>query len=97
MTNPADTGPGEDLFKPVTDKANNQSNKDNANLGANDEPVFSKVKLSLVYPQDLFRYGPNDDDVITGRKGKVFDREEADKIKDLAGRSSVTLIEEGAE
>lgn len=93
MTNPADTGPGEDLFKPVTDKANNK----NTNLGANDEPVFSKVKLSLVYPQDLFRYGPNDDDVIKGRKGKVFDRAEADKIKELAERSDVLLIEEGAE
>lgn len=53
------------------------------------------VILYLPHPDNSFRYGQADDEVIVGREGKQFSRSEADKILQSAEDNSVQLLERG--
>lgn len=53
------------------------------------------VILYLARPDDSFRYGEVDDEVIVGREGKRFPRSEADNVLEKAKHNEVPLLERG--
>lgn len=62
---------------------------------ASDSSSSGDVVLYLARIDDSFRYGENDDEVIVGREGKQFSRQEADKILESAKNNEVPLMERG--
>lgn len=53
------------------------------------------VILYLPHPDNTFRYGQADEEVIVGREGKQFSRSEADRLLQLAEDNDVLLMERG--
>lgn len=64
-----------------------------SNKGQNQEQGTGDVELYMAYPQDQFKYGDGDDDVLTGKRTKKFSRDEADRILGLARMSNLQVLE----
>lgn len=60
-----------------------------------DSKSSEDVILYLSRPDDSFRYGEADDEVIVGREGKRFSRSEADDLLEKADHNEVPLLERG--
>lgn len=56
-------------------------------------PDTGDVELYMAYPQDRFKFGEGEDDVLVGHKTKKFSRNEADRILGLARMSNVQVLE----
>lgn len=65
----------------------------NPNAAENRSSVSGDVTLRPVYPDDVFQYGENEEDSITGLKGRSFSRSEADEILKSAEANGVQLLE----
>lgn len=51
------------------------------------------VELYMAYPNDRFKFGEGEDDVLVGHKTRKFSRSEADRILGLARMSNLQVLE----
>jgi hypothetical protein len=82
-------GPGPVVSHAVKTNANPTA----AENASSSSTASGDVTLRPVYPDDVFQYGENEEDSITGLRGRSFSRSEADEILKSAEANGVQLLE----